>query len=1090
MAWHRVPTVSASKLRATYGDGYNDISQRRDISVVGEQWFPATERVVGNVTDRSGSRSVVLRFRGDALLASGCRCEATEHCDHILALICAVSGKVLPIAEVTTSEEARNEWRVAVRLLSRDSTTAVASQVPETPTAVALFVAFSATDDLLAAPAIPGPYGQGEWTLTGVKWQDFAPSAPLGRFDPAQQVLLNGLYRLAERPVGWMSLSDVGPQLWPLLAAARAAGLHLFDAASTHSGIVMPRGVVQVHDDLEIVAAASDGRHSGDAADIHFTVHYEQTTVHGQQLRLLGPRDAAHGIYWADTGTLHIGRLDQSPPPTLARLLERGEPIVVPRPHLSEFTSGPMTELGVPVLDPHNVLATITVEGPKAVLHIAPAPQVFADDEATFLISWSVRYWLDGESHDASASTVDADSFRDQAVEEDLWQRLLPCLHAVASYTERADTSRLSAQQLLRQQRVDADVVAPIVGEVLPTFTDIDDLIIDIDDQVPEFRPADVAPVVRFGAAAEGLGRDWLNLQITVEIGDDRIPIDTLIRDLATDADHIVLPSGVYITADLPEISRLARLIHEARAVNELSDDGKVPVDTANATLWQEILECGEVDDDIAEWAGSKKTLALTSRPERLPVPATVHAQLRDYQRDGFDWLAFLIANNTGGILADDMGLGKTLQLLSAMAHTLHSQPHARFLVIAPTSVVGNWAAEADKFVPSMPVAAVRSKVKPGDNPMRRRIEAATLVVTTYALVRLDPSTYADQVWTMVVADEAQAIKNDAAKTHKAIRSLSAPTKIAATGTPIENDLMDLASLLSITIPALFPDRPTFVSHYRTPIVKEQDADRLAELKRRVRPFLLRRTKEEVLQELPSKQAQVVLIDLSSKHRTIYDRRLNLERQKSLELLADDPKHARFQMLAALTRLRQLSLHPGLVDEAALAVGSAKVDYLTTQLPQLSEEGHRSLVFSSFPTFLRLLRPQLEDVGLRVCYLAGELSPGERAEQIDMFTRGDADVFLISLKAGGSGLNLTQADYVFLTDPWWNPAAEDQAIDRAHRIGQTRPVNVIRLVAVDSIEGKVVDLQSTKRHLAQAALGGEQSFAAALTDDDIRSLLM
>lgn len=1089
MAWHRVPTIPPNGLRAVYGEAFADISRRRGLSVVAEQWYPTTERVVGTVIDAAGSRPVTLRFCGDTLVATRCICDERGHCDHVLALICAVSGKVLPVVDVAKGEDGGDEWRHAAQLLAtaRDSDNPTGGK-PEPRTRVALIFALSATDGVIAAPVVPGPYGQGEWTLTGVHWQDFAPSAPLGRFDIAQHLLLTGLYRLADRPLAWLNLSIAGSDVWPLLQSVNAAGVDLLEAASAHSGVVMPRGDVELHDDLEVVAVASERARS--AVAVHLTVRYGQTIVRDNHFGLLGPRNQVHGIYWSDSLRLHLGPIPQMPSAAHARLLERGEPLIVPRAHIRAFTSDHMEHIGVTVVDPQHALTTIDVDGPTAVLRIERIPAGFTDDEDTFLIRWTVRYWLDGEPRDHPPSTAPVESFRDRERENQLWAGLDSCLHAVSECVDHdGNREALSAADLWRERHCYATTVAPLIGEVLPTFEGRDDLIVDVDDQIPNYQPTDATPTVRFGTSPDGVGRDWLNLTITVQIGDDQIPIDTLIRELASGHDRIILPSGSYITAELPAIMRLARLIREARDVNELSYDGKVPADTANATLWDDILDHGEVDSDIADWAESKKVLALNSSPQRIPVPATVHAQLRDYQRDGFDWLTFLVTNNTGGILADDMGLGKTLQLLSTMAHILQSQPDATFLVIAPTSVVGNWAAEAARFVPSMTVAAVRAKTKPGADPTRERIAAATLVVTTYALVRLDPGAYS-QTWTMVVADEAQAVKNDKAKTHSAIRSLTSATKIAATGTPIENDLMDLAALLTITTPNLFPDRQKFVNRYRQPIVKQEDAERLAELKRRIRPFMLRRTKEEVLGELPPKQAQKVLINLSATHRTIYDRRLNLERQKSLELLSDDPKHARFQVLAALTRLRQLSLHAGLVDDAALTVGSAKVDYLTAQLPQLSKEGHRSLVFSSFPTFLRLLQPQLEEVGLRVCYLAGELSPHERTEQISTFTRDGADVFLISLKAGGSGLNLTQADYVFLTDPWWNPAAEDQAIDRAHRIGQTRPVNVIRLVADDSIEGKVVDLQSSKRHLAEAALGGEQSFAAALTDDDIRSLLL
>ena len=336
--------------------------------------------------------------------------------------------------------------------------------------------------------------------------------------------------------------------------------------------------------------------------------------------------------------------------------------------------------------------------------------------------------------------------------------------------------------------------------------------------------------------------------------------------------------------------------------------------------------------------------------------------------------------------------------------------------------------------------------------------------------------------------DEAQFVKNHNAKVHQCARRLSAPFKLAITGTPMENNLMELWSLLSITAPGLFPRPQPFTDYYRRPIESGQDPERLATLRRRMKPMMLRRTKDQVASDLPPKQEQTLGLALVAKHRKIYETRLARERQKVLGLLGDFERN-RFEIFRSLTMLRQLSLHAGLVDEADLAIASAKVDYLTEQLPKLVAEGHSALVFSQFTGFLALLRDSLDAAGIEYCYLDGSMSSTSTAERDQTVHGRQRPVFLISLKAGGFGLNLTEADYCFLCDPWWNPAAEEQAVDRAHRIGQTRPVNVYRLVSAGTIEEKVVALQERKRKLFNSVIDDGDMFGTAITESDIREML-
>ncbi|MGH3902321.1 MAG: DEAD/DEAH box helicase, partial [Pseudonocardiaceae bacterium] len=332
---------------------------------------------------------------------------------------------------------------------------------------------------------------------------------------------------------------------------------------------------------------------------------------------------------------------------------------------------------------------------------------------------------------------------------------------------------------------------------------------------------------------------------------------------------------------------------------------------------------------------------------------------------------------------------------------------------------------------------------------------------------------------------EAQYVKNHQSKSYQCARRLSAPVKFAITGTPMENNLMELWSLLSITAPGLFPNPTRFRDYYAQPIEKRGDSELLARLRRRIKPLVKRRTKEQVAADLPAKQEQVLEVELHPRHRRLYQTHLQRERQKVLGLIDDVNSH-RFTILRSLTLLRQLSLHAGLVDEAHRDLPSSKIDALVGQLHDVVDGGHRALVFSQFTGFLAHVRAKLDAEGIEYCYLDGKTR--NRPAVLRRFTEGSAPVFLISLKAGGFGLNLTEADYCFLLDPWWNPATEAQAVDRTHRIGQTRNVMVYRLIAKDTIEEKVMALQARKAELFSNVMDDGNVFGASLDADDIREL--
>ena len=386
-----------------------------------------------------------------------------------------------------------------------------------------------------------------------------------------------------------------------------------------------------------------------------------------------------------------------------------------------------------------------------------------------------------------------------------------------------------------------------------------------------------------------------------------------------------------------------------------------------------------------------------------------------------------------------------------------------------------------------MSVTGITSTAKKSGQDLAAQIGDAQLVVTSYTIFRLAYEDFEAAGFNVMIMDEAQQLKNHASKGYKQARQLPVPCKFVVTGTPMENNLMELWALVSLAAPGLLGGAKSFKDNYQKPIA-DGDQERMERLKNRLRPFVLRRTKEQVVPELPAKTEQVLEVELEPGHRKAYDRRFQRVRQEVLGLVGDIDSN-RFQILQSLTLLRQLALDPSLVGEGNAP--SAKLEMLRELMGDAVSEGHKILVFSQFTSFLSRARDVAEELGIEHGYLDGSTSGPRRKELIDGFSEGDFPVFFISLKSGGFGINLTSADYCILLDPWWNPQAEAQAIDRAHRIGQTRPVYVYRLVAKDTIESKVLALQAKKTQLFNDVLGdtAEGAQSAALSADDFLALM-
>ncbi len=574
---------------------------------------------------------------------------------------------------------------------------------------------------------------------------------------------------------------------------------------------------------------------------------------------------------------------------------------------------------------------------------------------------------------------------------------------------------------------------------------------------------------------------DWFDLRVVIDVSDTTLTQEELKLLLNAKGSFVRLGEKGWrrlqfnLTQD--EDERLARL---GLSPHELTAE---PQRLHALQLADEAAKKFLPEEQVAQVQRRASEIKARVTPD---LPAGVQAELRPYQRDGFHFLAYLATNHFGGILADDMGLGKTLQALAWMLwlreETRNPKPETRnrpSLVVCPKSVMDNWRAEAERFTPGLRVKMWRASEL---NTLLDRLNEADLHVLNYSQLRLIGEGLVPAQWLAVILDEGQYIKNPNSQTAQVARALHAEHRLILSGTPIENRLLDLWSLMSFAMPGVLGSRAQFARMFDA----KEDPFARRRLASRVRPFLLRRTKTQVAKDLPDRIEEDLFCEIEGEQKTLY--RAELKRAQQLLLRVKTQKQLaqeRFNFLTSLLRLRQICCHPALVKPESKAV-SAKVEALLEQLEPLMEEGNKVLVFSQFVEMLGLLKPALADKGWKQFYLAGDTE--NRGELVKEFQAAEgAAVFLISLKAGGFGLNLTAASYVVLFDPWWNPAVENQAIDRTHRIGQTRKVIAYRLLIKDSIEEKIRALQKQKSALADDVLG-EEKFSQSLTLDDLQFL--
>jgi superfamily II DNA or RNA helicase len=1047
--------------------------------VSGLSWNPEARVVSGTV-----SGSAAQPYRCSALVSATtgkptgglCSCPVGFDCKHVAALLLQsntttlkqLSGLTLKKAAVTPEKQA--DWKSAVIALterpgasgSRSARIGLLLELRELiprsrsqwngPTAKPATATSRGAVRLGVRPVLLS--ATGNWTRGNIGWNSLGYQA--NRLDLANDqqrwfAQFAALHRstrevYSNQEVDWLYLDDFhSPLLWQLLADGQARDIALVTGKKETSVTI-----------------------GGDAA-VSIDARLEGELRLSPILRVDGESHPAvtagaigdHGVYAWELEPRPRFTLAATSAPLLDEqraLLGAVKPVVVPAADVDEFLRDYYPRLS----------RTITVtSGDASVVLPELTPPVLVLT-VSYQPKQAVKIAWDWDYSGQRKSLRGADD-RDFASEHRVLESVQRLLGPVSDDTLRG----LEA--------------AEFVTQVLPTLDGVDGVRVEPVGTRPDYRELTGIPKLTFTTVATDTS-DWFDLGVYIHIDGRDVSFTKVFTALSKGMSKLLLVDNSYLSLNQPVFEELKRLIDEASTMAEWETG--VRISRYQASLWSEFEDLADETVEAQAWREAASGLLAIDSVEPTPLPASVDAVLRPYQKEGFDWLAFLWNQRLGGILADDMGLGKTLQALALVANAKAGGAIAPFLVVAPTSVVSNWLAEAARFVPSLTVRSVTTTKQ----SLAMLADGADIVVTSYALFRLGFDQYQSLGWSGLVLDEAQFVKNPASKAHGAAVALTAPFKLAITGTPMENSLTDLWSLFAIVAPGLFPSGRRFAEEYVRPIAAghsaadsaENAAALIAKLRRRIRPLMMRRTKELVASELPAKQEQVLQVDLAPRHRKLYDIVLQKERQKLLGLIEDLDRN-RFIVFRSLTLLRMLSLDASLVDDAHADIPSSKLDALFERLDDVVAEGHRALIFSQFTSFLRKAASRLDAAGIAFEYLDG--STLHRADVIARFKSGDAPVFLISLKAGGFGLNLTEADYVFLLDPWWNPATETQAVDRTHRIGQTRPVNVYRLVSTGTIEEKVMALRDRKAKLFDAVMDDDAVFSTALTADDIRGLL-
>ncbi len=1090
----------------------------------------------------STTAKLVRKAGGWSCTVGVCSCPVRKDCKHVAALLFAAEDnpaiRVQLLSPAGVSRLSRqpaspelSDWEQALSpLISQPGITQSTNGIPlalqfdiEEPAPHFSYTGrrdpLRSVRQLKARPVIMGT--KGKWIRGDVSWNtlsylNFRRECNEAHVEWMQTFLAAhtaAANRLHNSSALWLGLNTfAGKNMWNLLADAKKIGLALVHSRGTEP-VRLAESPAAVGLNLSRFGSAAGGTAaggslaSGETADkpdddgglrLAPVITVEGVEVDPATVGTIGR--PAHGIFLTSGGdalpgvsadnVITLAPLESGLSEELLTFVTAGSTLHIPARDETRFLTGFYPKL--------KQAARVTAADDSVELPALAVPQL------SLLANYGAdhRVRLHWEWHYTSGTLVTAQplwrhpgdhGYRDDAAEARILEGIGQPWDVVPALGESATggwgTPRLAASAELSG----LDTLA-FTEDVLPLLRRAPDVVVDTAGDIADYREAEEAPVVSISTKATEQ-RDWFDLGIQISLEGQPVSFAAVFSALAAGQTKMLLPSGAYFSLDLPELHQLRALIEEARSLQD-NKDAPLQISRFQAGLWDELAQLGIVDEQAAAWREAVGGL-LEGGIDGLPLPASLNAELRPYQLEGFNWLTFLYRHSLGGILADDMGLGKTVQALALMCAAKEQAVAAfdasapapdggtPFLVVAPTSVVGNWAAEAARFAPGLTVRVIgETFAKNGQDPAAV-LAGADIVITSYALFRIDYDSYASKTWAGLVLDEAQFVKNHQSKAYQCARKLPSAFKLAITGTPLENNLMEFWALTSIVAPGLFASPKRFAEYYQKPVEKNGDKGQLDKLRRRVRPLMMRRTKDQVIQDLPPKQEQILEVVLNPRHQKVYQTHLQRERQKILGLIEDVNKN-RFTIFQSLTLLRQLSLDASLVDPSLSGVRSSKLDVLFEQLEDLVAEGHRALIFSQFTGFLGKVRERLVEEKIEFCYLDG--STRNRTDVVNEFKNGSAPVFLISLKAGGFGLNLTEADYVFLLDPWWNPASEAQAVDRTHRIGQARNVMVYRLVAKDTIEEKVMALKARKSQLFADVMEGDALSGGSITAEDLAGL--
>jgi superfamily II DNA or RNA helicase len=1110
------PAIDATSLVKAAGVTSYDrgVQYLREGAVTRMSWDRGRNELYGSVRGSAGSRYETVAYfhpAGPSVLEfdqGQCSCPVGYDCKHVVALVLAASQAQLARTGPERTAGARPRtltWEQAVEswLEPRPSSAegqpsigVLGIELTLTPDARPAFswglAECDAPPRLLARLVQPGGKG---WVGRSLSWTKLDSQYKYDGWPGPQVQLLQEMYAIYRSRTGQpfdygygygddksIDLSAFeSRQLWPLLDQAAVIGLRLVRGHNL--------GLLNGYRTAELCLDLTRADPSGPLA-IAPQIRVDGTPAAVTVISFIGTE--GHGLVYADRAEternsnctrwpFQLARMVRPVPPQLQQMALAGQQVQIPATELTRFQERyyPRLRAAATVISSDDAFTPPQITGPTLLLQAAYT----GDHDLELTCSWAYQV---GDSpvrvpvHEPVAQAPYRDRAAERAIVTSLG--LTPGRFGLLRTDPVSDEPQPSLAPRIRLSGLDT---MRFSTEVLPRLAEHPDVTVVITGDPADYREAGDSLSISVSTGEVPEDPDWFDLGITITVDGREVPFEDVFVALSRGESYLLLAGGAYFSLQKPELQALARLIEESRALRDVPGDG-LKISRFQAGFWAELTELGIVGHQARRWQQQVSGLLSAEALAAPELPGTLQAELRPYQEEGFGWLTFLWRHQLGGILADDMGLGKTLQSLALICQAREADPDLPpFLVVAPTSVVSNWAAEAAKFAPDLPVVAVTGTTARRRQSLGEIAAGAGAVITSYTLLRMDFAAYSEVPWAGLILDEAQNVKNHQSKTYLCARRLAAPVKIAVTGTPMENNLMELWSLLSITAPGLFPDPGRFREYYAKPIERDGQADLLAQLRRRIRPLVRRRTKEQVAADLPAKQEQVLEVELHPRHRKLYQTHLQRERQKVLSLI-DDLDTNRFMILRSLTLLRQLSLHGALIDDAHLDLPCAKIDMLIGQLQDVAAGGHRALVFSQFTRFLRQVRERLDAAGIESCYLDGKTR--DRAAEVQRFKDGAAPAFLISLKAGGFGLNLTEADYCFLLDPWWNPATEAQAVDRTHRIGQSRNVMVYRLISAGTIEEKVLALQARKAELFTSVLDSGGVFSGSLDADDIRAL--